>query len=302
MNYIRAKLDNASELPPIRPFARGFEGTFEPAKGKVKGYVSVGRITKQTVNSVLIEELPLKSWTQSYKEKTLLKMREKGTVSGFVENHTTSKVSFTVKLKTAKELAKMEQKGLESAFKLKGNLLTSNMHAFDSDCVMTKFETPEAIAEAYFPIRMALYEDRKSVLESEMSYNAALFRNKARLIESVIAGEIDLMSGRKSKQETASRLEELNFMPSSRLKEIRNDNAPFRRRDQPPILEGDTNGESDDSEFDYLLSMPLSSLTAEKVASLQEDAEKKDKELEATRATSASDLWRRDLDKLEPLL
>ncbi len=50
------------------------------------------------------------------------------------------------------------------------------------------------------------------------------------------------------------------------------------------------------------LNMPLSSLTAEKVLGLQEEAVIKDKELEITRATSPSDLWRQDLDKLEPQL
>jgi len=304
LNYIRAKLYNAPEIHPIRPFAKGFEGTFEVVSSKNRpAYTSVGRVSKQTNTSVLIDELPLKCWTEDYKVKTLLKMREQAVISGFVENHTTSKVSFTVNLKTANHLAKMEQKGLESAFKLKSNLPTTNMHAFDADCVMTKFETAEAIVDAYFPIRMALYEDRKSVLESEMSYNAALFRNKARFIESVIAGEIDLLSGRQSKKQTASRLEELDFQPLSALNEIRNDNAPFRRRDQPPTIEEAASTDKvQDSEFDYLLNMPLSSLTSEKVASLQEDAKKKEKELKATQATTAVDLWRQDLDRLEPLL
>jgi len=274
-------------------------------KKGLQGYVSVGRVSELSATSVLIDELPVKVWTESYKEKTLLKMLEKGTISGILENHTTSKVSFTVNFKSAKELSSLKKKGLESALKLKHNVLTSNMHAFDADCVMTKFETPEDIVEAYFPVRMALYEDRKTVLESEMSYNAALCRNRARFVELVIAGEIDLLSGKKSKRETATRLEELNFLSSSMLDAIRNDNAPFRRRQQqtPITLRDNANNiEPSDSKFDYLLNMPLSSLTSEKIAALREEAAKKEQNLELTRKTTASDLWKQDLDRLEPFL
>lgn len=304
LNYIRAKLDNEPELPPIRPYARGFEGKFRRKKG-LQGYISVGRVTELSTTSVLIDELPIKVWTESYKEKTLLKLREKGTISGILENHTTSKVSFTVNFKSAKELSSFHEKGLEAALKLKANLPTSNMHAFDADCVMTKFETPEDIVEVYFPVRMALYEDRKSVLESEMSYNTALCRNRARFIELVIAGEIDLVSGKKSKRETTTRLEELNFLSSSMLDAIRNDNAPFRRRQQhtrAALQDGTDTIEPSDSKFDYLLNMPLSSLTTEKIVALQEEAAKKEQNLELTRKTTASDLWKQDLDRLEPFL
>lgn len=289
-------------LPSIRPYVRGFDGTFKPLKDG-QGYVSVGAVSQQTKTSLLIHELPVKCWTENYKEKVLMKLREKGTISGILENHTTTEVSFTVTVKSADDMAALKRKGLEAVFKLTSNCGTSNMHAFDADGVMSNFETPEDIIEVYFPVRMALYEDRKSVVESEMKYNAALHRSKARFIELVIAGEIDLISGKKTKQDIAARLCDLNFSPSSTLNEIRNDNAIFRRRHQTPsiTLDGNSDG-TNDSEFDYLLNMPLSSLTTEKVLSLREEAAKKEHNLELARKTTASDLWIRDLDRLEPFL
>jgi DNA topoisomerase-2 len=282
---------------------RGFEGTFEPMKTG-HGYVSVGRVLRQTETSLLIDELPVQCWTENYKENTLLKLREQGIINGIIENHSTSKVSFTVTVKSSLEMDKLMKQSLEKVFKLRKSFSTVNMHAFDADYVLKKFNTPEEVIEAYFPVRMALYEDRRSVLESEMSYNAALHQNKARFIQLVIAGEIDLMSGRKTKQETAARLKELNFSSSATLNEIRNDNALSRRRQQAPSVALDDNitDEIYDSEFDYLLSMPLSSLTMEKVGSLQEEAAKLVQQLQLAQKTTASDLWRRDLDKLEPYL
>ena len=52
-------------------------------------------------------------------------------------------------------------------------------------------------------------------------------------------------------------------------------------------------------EYDYLLNMPLSSLTKEKVSALKKEAVLKDSEFHKMQATTASDLWRHDLDKLE---
>lgn len=308
LDYIRAKLDNESKLPEIRPFARGFKGTIEKRSSE-DGFTTIGRARKVNKSTIVIDELPLRCWTSNYKS-FLVDLQQKGVISNFFEGHTTTKVSFTITVKPS-QMMKLESTGFESAFKLQTSLLTSNMHAFDSHNIIRKYETPEEIADDFFAIRMKLYEDRKSVMESEMQYMALLARNKAKFIQAVTANDIDLLGGRKSKQETIQKLEQLGFSTSTYLKSVRNDNEPFRRNKQlrEAVDDGSTETSTDDSntegalnEYDYLLNMPLSSLTAEKVLALQEEAVVKDKELEITRATTPSDLWRQDLDKLEPLL
>lgn len=301
LNYVLAKLNDESTLPPIRPFAKGFSGEIvENPKG---GFVTIGRATILNDRTVLIDELPLKCWTNTYKE-LLVKMRDNGSISNFIENHTTTKVSFTLTFKGL-QLNRLDRGDLETSLKLKSNLLTSNMHAFDSNGILRKYEMPEDIISDFFPVRMKLYEDRKSVLESEMGYNAALLRNKARFIQNVSDGEMDLLSGRKSKLETTESLKEMEFSTSSDLLSIRNDNEPYRRR--RPALDAVVDIDEEDGggvlgEFDYLLNMPISSLTKEKIASLQEEALKNERDLAVTKATSAADLWRIDLKALAKLL
>jgi DNA topoisomerase-2 len=301
LNYIRAKLDGAEEMPPIRPFARGFKGKIEDLSDGT-GYVTRGKASRVSNKSVTIGELPLRCWTNSYKEQ-LLKMRDNGDISSFVENHTTSEVSFTVQLQAAK-LTRMIRTGLEKAFKLETNLRITNMHAFDENYEMRKFDSAESIADAFFPLRLALYHDRKSVLESEMNYDAAVLRNKAQFIRAVTAGEVDLMSGKKTKGQTTASLQDLGLTRSTDLKAIRDNNALAKRR---LVEEGDIDGITENnvplsSEYDYLLNMPLSSLTAEKIADLQKEALKKEQDFEQLQNTSPEDLWRTDLDKLAALL
>ena len=294
--YIRARLDG-EECPPIEPFARGFDGEINET---TTGYVSVGKAHKKNANTVLIDELPLKCWTTPYKAQ-LLKLREKGTISGFIENHTTTKVSFTVTTKAA-QLKRLEQTGFEKAFKLITSLPTTNMHAFDAEGQMLKFDSAESIADAFFPIRLALYQDRKSVMQSELNYSATMLRNRAMFIESVIKGDIELTTGRKTKGELSSELSSLGFLTAAELRKIREDNALMRRGSFAPDGTDEEIDDSNDGDFDYLLNMPLYSLTAEKIEDLRTDATKKEESLKTLRNTSPEDMWREDLDRLEKTL
>lgn len=297
LDYIRAKLDGKEELPSIRPWAKGFNGDIvERESGQ--GFLSIGKIESTTSKKVVISELPLGRWTNDYKA-FLGKMREKGEIQSFVENHTTTSVSFTVNVE-ATQLSKMREKGLEEVFKLVTNLSTSNMHAFGADNTIVKFTTAEEIAEAYFPTRYNLYIDRKSVLQSEMSFSAAVMMNKARFIQSVVDGEVDLIRQRQTKEQTVRRLAELGFDDSNRLKSIRQDNALYKKRASRLIDESLVEGEGNElGQYDYLLNMPISSLTAEKIAELHRSVKKTETNLDELKKTTPEDLWRKDLDQLE---
>lgn len=303
IDYIRRKIDGELSLPQIEPFVRGFEGIIE-RKDDGQGYASFGRVHELNSKTVLIDELPIGVWTSKYKAH-LLKLQAKGTITDFLEDHTTTKVSFKVRLKAA-ELARMKKRGLEKSFKLESSLALTNMNAFDHNGQIQKFDTPEGIAEAYFPIRQSLYEDRKSVLQSTMEYSASKQRNKARFIELVSNGQIDLMGGvgnRRqplSKEETSQLLKENSFQTSQQLEALRHNNTVHRKYQNSVSEDEEDNFDELEKEddFDYLLQMPLSSLTQERIESLQKDATKTEAELNSIRSTQPEELWLSDLDQL----
>jgi DNA topoisomerase-2 len=306
IDYVRSKLDGVQQhqLPVLRPFARGFDGAIEENPDG-DGYVSIGRASKTSKSTIVIDELPLRIWTDAYKT-TLIKMRDRGEIQHFVENHTTSKVRFEIHSKTA-QLNRMVNSGLENVFKLRKSLPMTNMNAFDSHNRIRKFDSAESIIEEYFPVRLGLYYDRQSLLESETKYGSAVSQNKARFIEAVSNGRIKLTTGRKTKEETVMELKSLGYSTVDELQRIRNDNTVFKRRlvSQEPLDDNEEDAtltiehESPTrSDFDYLLNMPLSSLTSERIQELLKDAAKKDDELKLIQSKSAEDLWRSDLDKL----
>lgn len=55
-------------------------------------------------------------------------------------------------------------------------------------------------------------------------------------------------------------------------------------------------------QYDYLLNMPLSSLTLDKIEALQSDTQRVENDLQDVKNTTAESLWHSDLDKLQPHL
>lgn len=298
LSYVRAKLDGEA-LPPIRPWVRGFKGEIK-AKDDGKGYRSYGKAKDLSRKSLMISELPVGRWTNDYKSH-LLKMRERGEIQSFIEDHTTTSVSFIVNVNSV-QLARMMKTGLEKPFKLETNLPITNMNAFNSTHSIQTFKSAEHIADTYFPLRLKLYHDRKSLLESNMNYSSTILHNKARFILAVTERNIDLVQGHRSKADTIVLLEDLEFTKMSELEAIKHNKVLSSRnqtQDFPITTASEGNDHSENKEFDYLLNMPLSSLTSEKINKLQEDAIKTESDLNKIRNASPEDLWRADLDKLE---
>ena len=89
---------------------------------KRESYLTRGVITQSSDTSVSITELPIGVWTNSYK-KYLVDMMKKGKIQSFVENHTTTKVSFDVKV-DASDLERLLNSDIYSSFKLQKKLST----------------------------------------------------------------------------------------------------------------------------------------------------------------------------------
>jgi DNA topoisomerase-2 len=225
-------------------------------------------------------------------------MQRNGDIESFVENHTTTTISFTVYMKSV-QLSRMKKSGLEKVFKLDSNMSINNMHAFDHNSNIQKFTAPENIVDAYFPVRMQLYHDRKSVLECSKEYETSLIRNKAKFIEHVVDGKIDLIKGGTTKDNTVLQLADQDFMPIYELQKIMSRNEHVNSN---PLTFFEMDSDMKSKQFDYLLNMPLSSLTADKVESLVTEAEKTEQELNGIKKATPQLLWLSDLEKLETTL
>ena len=74
---------------------------------------------------------------------------------------------------------------------------TSNMHMFDKDQKLKKFDSPESIMDYFIPIRLNFYEERKKNQLTKLNREVCLLTNKARFIEQQCNDEIDLRRKKK---------------------------------------------------------------------------------------------------------
>ena len=262
----------------MHPWYRGFRGTVE-LSGEVranstvtsKKYTVKGKYEFRDDGTLVITELPLKTWTSDYKEfiETLMVAKPPKTplVTDYKEHHTDSAVRFEIKL--APDNGNLN---VETVFKLSKQISTTNMHCFDARGAIKKYGTPEEILNAFVPVRLQAYEKRRQVLISVASRELKKISNRARFVTLVISRELSL--GEKKKEDVVLELEKFGF----------------------DALEDAAHP------YDYLLNMPLMSLTRERHAALLNEKAAKEEELEALHQTTAKKLWLADLDHLEAAL
>ena len=114
-------------------------------------------------------------------------------------------------------------------------------------------------------------------------------------------GQIDLVGGRMSAEEASNVLLDQGFSTHSQLESIKKSKSIIPDSDKLNNDEDEDDSVSS-SDFDYLLKMPLVSLTKEKMESLNQEATKMDENLKEIRSKKPEDLWMADLEKLAKYL
>jgi DNA topoisomerase-2 len=270
--YIRNK-----KMKAMKPWYRGFQGTI---KSVSKGcYQSFGKHWEND-KGLEITELPLRKWTQDYKEflQGMLPGGEgkaKTKIEDFREYHTEKTVHFSVKI-SDEELKRAKSKeaggGVDSSFKLTSNINETNMVLFDSEGKIQKYKNTMAIMEEFCSVRMKHYKIRKEYLVQKLTLERDLLSNRARFIKLII--EKKLKINNRPKADVVKDLTKMKFQKF-----------------------GDTKAPR--TGFEYLLIMQISSLTKERYEELKRMSREKAAELDKVKRTSHQQMWLTDLDVLE---
>ncbi|KAJ3755485.1 DNA topoisomerase II [Lentinula raphanica] len=286
------RLMNGEELLTMHPWWRGFKGEIKQiAKNK---YDVSGVVTKIDDTTVEITELPIHKWTQGFKaelEAMMVADKGEGSVKNYQEHHANENVHFVIQM-DAKELVKAEEKGLLEYFKLVSKVSTSNMICFDLDGKIRRYESPEAILEEFYPARLSYYQKRKDHLSGEMSKILDRLNSQARFIQMIVDKKL-VVSARK-KVDIIADLKTHKFLPFPKKAKANASNDEGEGDDDAEAEEG---GKESNSDYDYLLNMPIYSLTKEKIEKLRKQAADQEAEIMTLLQKSPKDLWNADLDK-----
>lgn len=146
---------------PMIPWFRGWEGDIKqigPDRFKFSG------IIKQTgENEVEITELPIRLWTQDFKDRLedIIKAEKVPSfIKDYTDYNTHVKVRFIVQMEEKHMKIALEE-GLEDKFKLSKVIGTTNLVAFDKHGRLHKYNSVEEIMEEFYTHRLIFYEKRK---------------------------------------------------------------------------------------------------------------------------------------------
>ncbi len=162
----------------------------------------------------------------------------------------------------------------------------SKLNFFGPDGKLLNLTSIDQIMDYYFTERLSLYVKRKAFLESDMKRRLVILSAKARFILDII--EKRIVVNNKPKAEIIEQLRKLKY-PVMIDKEL---------FDLDTLAKG-PDGMRQEGDYNYLISMPIYSLTKEKVEELVQERDELDKELAVLLARTPGDLWKSDLDEFE---
>ncbi|XP_072964044.1 DNA topoisomerase 2 [Typha angustifolia] len=299
------RLLNDEPMQPMDPWYKGFKGLIEKSATKEAGvtYTITGIIEQVDNTTLRITELPIRRWTQDYKEflESLMTGNDKikePFIKDYREHNDDTTVHFEVIL-TEENMSIAIQEGLEKKFKLTTTIGTTNMHLFDSNGVIKKYDTPEQILEDFFHLRLEFYEKRRKVLLDNLELDLLKLDNKVRFILGVVRGDI-VVSNRK-RAELFVELQQKGFTPfpkKSKGIDAAVTGVTDEAEENEDSLEVGKGGVRA-SDYEYLLSMAIGTLTLEKVQQLCAEKDKLEDEVDELRKASPKSLWMKDLDAIE---
>jgi DNA topoisomerase-2 len=163
VDNLRRRMSGMSkeDMLPMQPWFRGFKGPIEDIGGD--RWKTSGIVQQTGTNEVEITELPVRVWTQDFKDKLEDIIKGEKTTSfikDYAEYNTPTDVHFVIKMDD-KYMQGCVDKGFEETFKLSKTVATSNLVAFDGQGRIHKYETVLDIMEEFYHIRLNFYEKRK---------------------------------------------------------------------------------------------------------------------------------------------
>jgi DNA topoisomerase-2 len=286
VRYIRNKLIDTSAITndysvvDFVPYYEGFLGTVHKI-GENK-FLIKGKYDIIDENTIRIVELPIGTWTMNY-ISFLEELVDGGVdkdgkkiapvLKDITNMSTEVNVNITIVFPKGKlvELSSStssveEINSIEKMLKLTTTVSTTNMHLFDSQMRLHKYESVQEIIDAFYEVRIETYKKRKAAIVNEITNKLLELSNRSKYIQGVLDDIIDLR--RKTSKEVDDLLSAFGLT----------------------MLE---------NSFSYLRKMQMDSVTSENVDKILKETKEMQEQLKVLINTSLKQMWLNDLDNFE---
>jgi DNA topoisomerase-2 len=287
ITYLKNKLKGLSnESVEFIPYYEGFKGPI--TKISDTKFLFKGVYEKIGTDKIRVTELPVGYWTEDFKEllEDLMnpgedknKVKIPIIVKDFDDLSTDVKIDFTItfvkgqleeleKIVGANEVLSNGLNGVEKLLKLSTTNTNTNMHLFDANDVLQKYEKVTDIIDSYYEVRLELYQTRKTDMIKSLEKELILLSNKAKYIKENLDGTIDLR--KKKGTQVTEMLQSKGY-------------------------------DLVDLDYNYLTKMPMDSVTEENVDRLYKQHGEKITVLETVKSTTIHQMWLNELETLNEL-
>ena len=276
LKYIRAILNKADKVPHIEnalPWFKGFAGETKLVKekdsdGKINTKViNYGVVEKVNSNTLHISEIPI-TYTYASYIKVLDGLVEKGTIEDYedLSDPKTDKFEFTIKVKRVFFENNKDVDSWVKVFNL-AKPLNEQLNCIDENNRIREFNNIKEILDAFINIRLEYYKKRKNYLLNKYMDEIKLDVSKYVWCKGVIDETIHIKN--KKKDDIVKQLENTDKIVQK------------------------------DGSYNYLLNMPMSSITKEKMAELTEKIKGLKDLIKTVQKESIEEMWLTDLDEIE---
>jgi DNA topoisomerase-2 len=256
------KVLGGKEPGEVKPSLNGFTGDYIQDKENNKRWVIRGKFTRANTTTVKISELPPSMTYEKY-EDILDKLVDDKVIVSYDDN-CKDNIDYTIKF-TRSDLDKLDDEKLVKLLKLEESS-TEIFSTLDEYGKLMIFENTSDIIKYFVKFRLDYYHKRKQFLLDKLNRELKILSNRGRFIKAIIDGKL--------KVNNVSKSVIIEGIEAMKLEKI-------------------------DDSYDYLLRMPIYSLTKEMYEKLKEDFVAKKEEIKILEETDPKDMYLLDLSELK---
>lgn len=246
----------------VKPSLIGFTGDYIQDTENHKRWIIRGKFNKLNTSTVKITELPPSMTYEKY-EEILDKLVDDKIIVSYDDN-CKDNIDYTIKFQRA-DLEKYDNEKLTKLLKLEESS-TEIFSTLDEFGKLKIFEKTEDMIMYFVNFRLGYYTKRKEFMLNKMNHELKIFANRGRFIKAILDGKLKINN--------VSRPDIIKSIEVMGLEKI-------------------------DESFDYLLRMPIYSLTKELFEKLKEDFTTKKVEIKKLEETDPKDMYIDDLSDLK---
>lgn len=263
-DYLVKRLEGVKPRKFPMPFFNGFDGVVKQGDTD-RQFIFEGKVTRKSANRVLIEEVPVHYELKSYLN-VLDKLEEDKLIQGYTDMSNNS-FKFEVRL-LSRTLGAMDDDQLLNYLKLT-RTVSENYTSMTHENKIKEYESPEEIMDDYIEVKLEYVQKRKDYMLNDMQERLTLLNSRYIFIDAVISDKLKL----------AKRKKEVIIKDIDKLK---------------------VNQESDGvTRYDYLLRMPVSSMTAEELKRLQDNIKDVEADIKELSSKTPTDIWLEDIKNIK---